>query len=262
MKARRVDSDVEGPMGELASVPDEIICVLYDHENVPLAEEPDEMAAGEGATSAGTTAQPGETAGVIGAPMPDGVYFVNTLWGGTDGDDVYEGGSRTNAYFGAGGADSISGLGGDDGLLGGAGRDTIDGGAGHDFLGGNGGDDQIHGGAGRDFVWGGGGDDILRGGKDDDFLLGGIGDDRLTGGLGRDRFLVHASGEDVILDFDKGADRLDFSLTSVDGLDELEGLTEQRSGDLVITFADGDVTIVKDATFADLNDGNTDFGLI
>jgi Ca2+-binding RTX toxin-like protein len=160
-------------MGEQASVPDEIICVLYDHENDPVTAEPDETTGGvpdplepddgEGATSAGTTATPGETAGLEGgAPLPDGVYFVNTIrWGGTDGDDVYEGGSRTNVYFGDRGDDRISGLAGDDGLLGGAGRDTIEGGAGHDFLGGNGGDDEIHGGADRDFVWGGSGDDVL-----------------------------------------------------------------------------------------------------
>jgi Ca2+-binding RTX toxin-like protein len=117
---------------------------------------------------------------------------------GSDTADVVEAGE---------GDDDVDGGAGDDALDGGSGDDDLDGGAGADDLDGGKGIDAIDGGAGADELSGGGGDDVLDGGSGDDVLDGGQGDDVLEGGRGADTFLL-GPGDDVVLDFRPGVDRL------------------------------------------------------
>jgi hypothetical protein len=80
------------------------------------------------------------------------------------------------------------------------------------------GNDVILGMAGRDILWGGKDRDYLHGGAGDDVLRGETGRDVLVGGLGRDRFDFDSvldagvgAERDIILDFRRGHDRLDFA---------------------------------------------------
>ena len=76
----------------------------------------------------------------------------------------------------------------------------------------------IDGAGGEDTLFGGKGNDSLSGGDGDDLIIGGRGFDVLEGGDGEDIFefdrkdLGKATGaRDVIVDFEKGADRIDLS---------------------------------------------------
>ncbi|WP_345603902.1 Ig-like domain-containing protein, partial [Vibrio proteolyticus] len=84
--------------------------------------------------------------------------------------------------------------------------DTLVGGEGNDILFGQGGDDTLDGGLGND---------ILIGGTGQDTLIGGLGDDILTGGADADIFKWTEgsldNGTDVVEDFQRGEDVLDFS---------------------------------------------------
>ena len=100
---------------------------------------------------------------------------------------------------------------GNDILYGDAGNDTLCGGASNDFLSGNQGNDLLDGCDGNDTMFGGAGNDTLIGGSGDDILIGGLGDDSLIGGLGNDTFVLENNrGFDVIADFRKGQDVLQY----------------------------------------------------
>lgn len=88
----------------------------------------------------------------------------------------------------------------DDRVYGMAGDDTIAGQAGADYLEGGNGRDVLVGGEGLDTLVGGAGDDILEGGAGADLLVGGPGDDVFRWSAG--------DGDDIIGDFDTGADRI------------------------------------------------------
>ncbi len=84
------------------------------------------------------------------------------------------------------------------------GHNLVDGGTGNDLLVGGGGSDTIHGGDGNDTIFGGAGDDLIFGGK---------GDDVMYGGGGADTFAWHVTdlgGNDTIMDFELGKDKLSF----------------------------------------------------
>ena len=87
------------------------------------------------------------------------------------------------------------------------------------------GNDQLFGNGGRDTLNGEAGDDTLYGGADNDALNGGEGDDLLDGGPGADTFVfAPGSGNDHIMDFQSGADRIDLSMfTSPDTSDAVAG---------------------------------------
>lgn len=97
-------------------------------------------------------------------------------------------------------------LGGDDIASGTASRDQLNGGDGNDMLAGMAGRDVLRGGAGRDSLW------------------GGAGTDRLIGGAGADTFVFEAGdsapgdARDVIVDFGRGADRIDLSALFAPGV--------------------------------------------
>lgn len=89
-----------------------------------------------------------------------------------------------------------------------------------DTLTGNAGNNDISGLGGDDFLYGGAGADRLIGGDGVDRLYGDAGGDRLTGGAGSDFFIFRSVADstpivgssDTIVDFTKGADKIDLSL--------------------------------------------------
>ncbi|TVQ17989.1 MAG: alkaline phosphatase [Leptolyngbya sp. DLM2.Bin15] len=148
----------------------------------------------------------------------------------TSGDDVLTGTPGRDVINGLGGDDIIFGLGGNDTILGGAGNDRLFGDAGNDVLNGGAGDDILRGGDGKDTLIGGrgndrllgddgndrleggAGNDVLNGGAGNDILIGGRGNDRLIGGAGRDTFVIsRGDGRDVVVDFERGTDRIGLS---------------------------------------------------
>ena len=110
---------------------------------------------------------------------------------------------------------------------------TIYGGDGNDVLWGNDGDDVIYGeadndniigGAGGDVLDGGAGDDVIKGYTGNDIISGGVGLDILNGGDGEDVFVFTGltdstfNSSDLISDFTKGEDRMDFSALQFSGV--------------------------------------------
>ena len=81
-------------------------------------------------------------------------------------------------------------------------------GSGNDTLNGSADADTLSGGAGNDLLSGKNGNDNLIGGAGNDRLYGGNGSDTLIGGNGADIFVLEPGGEDVIVDFESGLDRL------------------------------------------------------
>ncbi len=149
----------------------------------------------------------------------------NDTFQGDRGKDSVSGGNGNDKLFGDTDADLILGDAGDDILAGGTGNDNLGGGEGNDKLNGDSGNDYLEGGVGLDVLSGGDNQDTLYGGADNDRLLGGKandtliggsgndwlngedGRDSLTGGTGQDTFVL-AIGNDLILDFEDGIDRL------------------------------------------------------
>ena len=162
---------------------------------------------------------------------------------GTDGDDP--------VAFGNTGDDIVVGFGGDDAIVGFNGDDFLDGGDG---------DDRVFGSQDDDTVLGGAGDDIVRGdneaaGNGDDIIIGGAGNDLLKGDgnnlVGADVFaFAPGDGNDIIQDFQTGADRLDFS-----AFGDAEINVSEQGGDALVSV--GDVTVILQGVNADdLNEDN------
>lgn len=128
---------------------------------------------------------------------------------GMASSETIMGGNKNDRLNGRGGDDKLYGLSGDDKVVGNRGNDTIYGGAGDDHMVGGPQDDELFGEAGNDRLNGGRGQDKLYGGGGDDRLVGGKGDDQLTGGGGADTFIFReGDGNDVVTDFELGADRI------------------------------------------------------
>lgn len=179
----------------------------------------------------------------------------NDVVNGGRGDDTIFGGRGDDEIYGGSGDDVIRAGAGDDIVDGGTGDDVISGGAGNDVLAGGAGDDRISGGAGDDVISGGSGDDTIRVGAGDDVIDAGAGDDEVWGGAGNDvigggagndvlrggsgnnvfRFGVD-SGNDRILDFDKGRDRLDLTAFH-------DYQLSQVGDDAVVTYAGGQIRL-------------------
>ena len=155
----------------------------------------------------------------------DGGEGGDVLYGG-EGNDTLYGGDGADRLYGDDDNDILSGDDGDDELYGGDGRDWLHGGDGDDDLfGGNGrdyleggmGDDRLYGGFDIDHLSGGEDDDELYGGGENDHLYGGSGNDLfyggtgvniLHGGEGNDIFVLQFQGENWVLDFGNGGDRI------------------------------------------------------
>jgi Ca2+-binding RTX toxin-like protein len=131
---------------------------------------------------------------------------------GTEGNDVLTGNILENSIYGLAGNDIIDGGGAGDRIIAGAGNDRVMGGDGND---------TIHDGNGYgltplvDF-------DLIHGGNGDDNLILGVsaGDrDRVFGDAGHDQFVFqldeaqpHGTGQDVVMDFAQGEDKLAFQV--------------------------------------------------
>ncbi|GGX70322.1 hypothetical protein GCM10007385_44160 [Tateyamaria omphalii] len=105
----------------------------------------------------------------------------------------------------------------------------------------------VAGGHGDDYLNGGTGDDVLTGNAGDDVLFDGAGADTLSGGAGADLFILADDADtDVILDFQRGVDRIDISAIGlVGGIDNLLVLSrswgaELRYGTAVIEVRSAD----------------------
>jgi Ca2+-binding RTX toxin-like protein len=108
---------------------------------------------------------------------------------------------------------------------------------------------------GRDRVSGGLAEDFLVGGLGRDKLNGREGDDSLLGGAGSDVFVFsEGSGDDQILDFVSGEDRIDLRAFDV-GFDDVEVAASGANtlisvGDFEITLANADAPVATDFLFA------------
>ncbi|CAN5655422.1 hypothetical protein BH23PSE1_BH23PSE1_13220 [soil metagenome] len=156
-----------------------------------------------------------------------GVLLPGSVWTGWSSDLLGElaaqsGTTGEDVLAGTRGADLLRGFGGEDRLIGRAG------------------DDHLVGGRGDDRLFGGAGDDKLAGGPGEDWLRGGAGDDVLVGGAGTDVFEFVASGrsgEDIVLDFEPGEDRLRFHASWAAAVGDLDGDGTIGAGALVAAFA-------------------------
>lgn len=130
---------------------------------------------------------------------------------------------------------------------------VLSGGNGRDTLTGRTGRDQLSGGNGNDVLSGLGGADRLAGGNGDDRLDGGAGQDVLEGGRGNDRFVfAPGGGRDVVADFGKGGDLLDFTAYGFGSTAELLERARAVGDDLVFDLGDGDtVTLLGQAGLSD-----------
>lgn len=154
------------------------------------------------------------------------------------GNDLIVGANRTDDLDGSGGKDRLFGKGGGDRLKGGDGNDVLRGGKGNDLLYGEAGNDVLRGGRDNDELFGGAGNDVLKGEKGNDILDGGDGRDILIGGSGDDIFIVTQPSSlaeaDVIRDFSKGKDRVDFG----DNVSTV--YVRQANGDTILQNSDAD----------------------
>ena len=154
--------------------------------------------------------------------------FVSAVNGVLGGYTIAAGVVIENARGGSG-ADRIVGNGA---------RNLLEGRGGNDIIFGLDNNDVLRGGNGRDTLVGGNGADVLQGEQGDDRLMGDLGADRLIGGMGRDTFVftrfsdskIEAPQRDVIVDFQRGADRID--LSAIDG-------HRGRAGDQAFEFIGG-----------------------
>ena len=114
--------------------------------------------------------------------------------------------------------------------------------------------DRLRGGPGSDRLSGGPGADLLRGGPDSDSLDGGEGDDTF--------FVTLGSGDDTILDFGNGEDRINLAaFADLRSLDDLD-LQQQDSGVVIDLSARGGGTVtLQDVDMVDLMDAHFVFFL-
>lgn len=159
--------------------------------------------------------------GGVGRDTLDGGNDADRLYGGAGNDSLLAGSGDDWSYGGDGDDIMDAGIGVDFAYAG-AGNDSVMGRTGDDFIYGEAGHDTLTGDGGNDWVWGGDGNDKMYGGAGDDQLRGDAGIDLLYGGDGTDRFIFTTladapmSGIDRVMDFVKGADKIDLSSIDAD----------------------------------------------
>ena len=191
-------------------------------------------------------------AGNAGDDRLEGGNGNDTLRGG-DGTDAIDGGAGVDLATGGAGDDTILGAAGNDILKGGEGDDIIDGGEDNDRIVGAAGDDWLTGGTGNDTIFGGDGDDVIDAGGGADRINAGLGDDVITAGFGADVIVFRDRnfGEDIVLDFQDGVDKL-----NVKGLiSSFAAVTVEGNGsDAILSFARGEVILRGMAGLVDASD--------
>jgi VCBS repeat-containing protein len=116
---------------------------------------------------------------------------------------------------------------------------------------------SLTGGKGQDVLDGGNGNDVLNGGNGTDALLGGRGDDTLTGGAGADTFVFNADfGKDVITDFTRGLDRLQFDRDVFADYADMLDSAVQSGADVLIDAGGGNMITLKNVQMAALQAGD------
>jgi len=165
-------------------------------------------------------------------PVDEGEY--NDILGTHDAETL----------VGTGANDAIQAYQGDDVMRGMDGNDILRGGGGHDTIYGGYGKDQLHGGNRGDELYGRVGQDTLWGGNGNDKLDGGANNDTLKGGKGNDTFVFGAgTGDDVVLDFTAGADKLllDFDATELRSVRVQQQSNEE--GGVLVTYGDDSILL-------------------
>ena len=197
----------------------------------------------------------------------DVLISVENLYG-SNYSDILVGNDTRNTLSGGAGNDVLDGGSGDDWLVGGAGSDTLVGGLGIDILhyldstvgvtvdlaanavsGGYASGDTI---SGFENVYGSNFNDTLtgdanandlRGNSGNDIIKGGSGNDWIFGGAGNDtfRFDEILFGDDQIIDFEGGLDKLSFNLSVADSFSDF---VITGNGTTSVTVALGTESIV------------------
>lgn len=190
----------------------------------------------------------------------------DTIYGGRGHDTIF-GGQGEDQIYGNEGNDNIEGGDGNDEIYGGDKADTIYGGADDDLIVGNSGSDQlmgddgndtIKGNSGGDVLLGNAGDDVMQGHKGDDYLQGGTGNDTMSGNLGNDTFFFEAEdGADVILDFEVGADTIEFSWNMELSFESL--VMTDVDGGVEISWGSDDSITLEGLAAADLSESDFEF---
>ena len=169
----------------------------------------------------------------------------NDTLAGQAHDDYLEGGTGDDRLWGGGGNDTLRGGDDDDLLVSHAGEDTLVGGAGNDTLAGQGDNDTLYGESGNDRLFGGGGNDRLFGGTGDDLLHGALGNDVFVFGL--------AHGDDEIVGFTDGEDRMDLTGLDLDGFHDVHATAAEGGVRLDLTGAGGGTIELCGFSIADLD---------
>jgi len=153
---------------------------------------------------------------------------------GTEGKDTLNGTFGDDALYGRGGNDEIFGGEGVNTLLGEDGNDLIYGGSQTDY---------INGGNGNDVIYVPGGNNTIYGGAGNDFIYSGSGDDLILAGAGNDRIFLGGGKDIVVLQINKGVDRINDFQVGQTTLGLSGGLTfenlaiAQMGNDTLIKFA-------------------------
>ena len=248
-------------------------------------------------TFAGTPPAPTDGTVKIGndADNANNVFLFGSAWEnviGGDGADSLTGDGKDNTLEGGFGNDTLVGGSGDDMLIGGSGADMIDGGT--HGAGAAAGDTVSYEGSNRlvriqldattittfgmareqegghaekdkllgiEHVIGSAHDDRLIGNNQSNRLTGGAGDDILEGGGDNDVFIFNAGdGNDTILDFGSGSDKID--LSGFDGVVDHNDLEiDVVAGNTVISVGDVQITLtpLEGTTVAPTVNVDTDF---
>jgi len=156
------------------------------------------------------------------------------------GDDTLAGTASRDVLNGFAGNDTILGFGSDDLLRGGVGNDSLLGGAGKDRLIGGGGNDNLLGSSGNDVLLGNGGQDTLD---------GGAGVDVITTGAGRDRIILQRDrGFDRVTDFRNNQDKIDLVGISYGQLN-----FRQRGNDVLIKIGNANAMLLENTNLRLIN---------
>lgn len=160
---------------------------------------------------------------------------------GNNYDETIRSGNGSDRINARAGNDTINTGGGDDNIRSGEGNDIIDAGDGNDRIYGNLGDDTIYSGMGNDYV---------SGGEGNDKIFSSLGKDIHRGGEDSDMFIYtdfnHSTKieEDLIIDFEKGIDKIDFSDLGIESFDDITIKKIFSTGIKV------NITIAEDADFS------------